>query len=70
MLSRAAVRTGTTLTGRRAFHATRARLSSPYHYPEGPRSNIPFNPKGKYFAFKYWGFLGAGFCAPFAIAGT
>jgi len=70
MLSRAVFRTSTSLTGRRGFHATRARLSSPYHYPDGPRSNIPFNPRGKFFAFQYWAFLGAGFGAPFAIAST
>jgi len=64
------MRTTTALVTRRGFHATRAQLSSPYHYPEGPRSNIPFNPKTKYFFFRYWGFMLAGFGAPFAIAGT
>ncbi|EEA27873.1 Cytochrome c oxidase assembly protein cox15 [Talaromyces marneffei ATCC 18224] len=53
---------------RRAFTTTRAQLASPYHYAEGPRSNIPFNPKTKYFFFRYWGFMIAGFGAPFAIA--
>uniref|UniRef100_A0A093VUI8 Cytochrome c oxidase subunit 8, mitochondrial n=1 Tax=Talaromyces marneffei PM1 TaxID=1077442 RepID=A0A093VUI8_TALMA len=54
---------------RRAFTTTRAQLASPYHYAEGPRSNIPFNPKTKYFFFRYWGFMIAGFGAPFAISG-
>lgn len=53
----AAARLPTTL-GRRGFHSTRAQLSSPYHYPEGPRSNIPFNPLTRFFAFRYWAFMG------------
>lgn len=53
---------------RRAFHTTRARLSSPYHYPEGPRSNIPFDPQKRGFAIKYWSFVAVGFGAPFGIA--
>lgn len=72
MLSRAAVRaaprTTTALVARRGFHATRARLSSPYHYPEGPYSNLPFNPKSKYFALRFWGICLLGFGAPFGIA--
>ena len=43
---------------RRGFHSTRAQLSSPYHYPEGPRSNIPFNPRTRFFWLRYWGFCG------------
>jgi len=43
---------------RRGFHSTRAQLSSPYHYPEGPRSNLPFNTKTRFFALRYWGFMG------------
>lgn len=43
---------------RRGFQSTPKQLSSPYHYPEGPRSNIPFNPLTKYFAYRYWGFMG------------
>lgn len=70
MFSRAATRTTTSLVTRRGFHATRARLSSPYHYPEGPYTNIPFNPRSKYFAFGYWGFMATGFFAPFGIAGA
>src|ERR1700761_4972677 len=60
MLSQSAVRASTTtaLVARRGFHATRARLASPYHYPEGPRSNLPFNPLTKFFAIRYWGFMG------------
>ena len=69
MFSRAATRTTTTLVSRRGFHATRARLSSPYHYPEGPYSNLPFNPRKKGFAFGYWTFIATGFFAPFGIAG-
>lgn len=67
--ARAAQRTTTSLVSRRAFHATRARLSSPYHYPEGPYTNIPFNPKTKFFFVRYWLFMATGFFAPFGIAG-
>ena len=70
MLSRAATRTTTSLVSRRGFHATRARMSSPYHYPEGPYTNIPFNPKSKWFGLGYWSFMATGFFAPFGIAGT
>lgn len=60
MLSRAAVRASSTtsMVARRGFHSTRAQMSSPYHYPEGPLSNIPFNPRTKFFAVRYWGFMG------------
>ncbi|KAI5456536.1 cytochrome-c oxidase chain VIIc-like protein [Mariannaea sp. PMI_226] len=68
MLSRAAARTTTSLVARRGFHATRARLSSPYHYPEGPYSNIPFNPRKKTFGLLFWTFMGTGFFAPFGIS--
>lgn len=70
MLSRAATRTSTSLVTRRAFHATRPRMSSPYHYAEGPYTNIPFNPHKRGFGLLFWGFLGTGFFAPFGIAGT
>ena len=40
---------------RRGFSTTRVQMSSPYHYAEGPRSNIPFNPLTKYFFFRFWG---------------
>ncbi|KAH6657647.1 hypothetical protein BKA67DRAFT_555874 [Truncatella angustata] len=58
------------LMGRRMFHATRARLSSPYHYPEGPYSNLPFNTKTRFFAVRYWLYCITGFFAPFGIAGA
>ena len=70
MLSAAAARTTTTLVARRGFHATRARMSSPYHYPEGPYSNIPFNPRKKGFGLKMFAFVATGFFAPFGIAGA
>ncbi|TRX94569.1 hypothetical protein FHL15_004521 [Xylaria flabelliformis] len=59
----------TSMVSRRAFHATRARLSSPYHYPEGPYSNLPFNTKTRFFAVRYWLYCITGFFAPFGIAG-
>jgi cytochrome c oxidase subunit 7c len=71
MLSRAATRATpqiTSLVARRGFHATRAQLSSPYHYPEGAYSNLPFNPLSKWFAVKYWSFCAVGFSLPFGIA--
>lgn len=60
MLARATFRAASapTLVARRGFQSTRAQMSSPYHYPEGPRSNLPFDPLKKGFAFKYWGFMG------------
>ena len=42
--------------GRRAFSTTRAMRSG--HYPEGPGTNIPFNPKTRFFFARYWGFMG------------
>ena len=59
MLSRAAIRaqSASTLIARRGFHSSRAQLGSPYHYPEGPRSNIPFNPLTRFFAVRYWLFM-------------
>ncbi|RDA94603.1 hypothetical protein CP533_2463 [Ophiocordyceps camponoti-saundersi (nom. inval.)] len=68
MLSRAATRTTTQLVSRRAFHATRPRMMSPYHYPEGPYSNLPFNPRSKWFPICYWSAAAAAFFAPFGIA--
>ncbi|KAK0654718.1 putative membrane protein [Lasiodiplodia hormozganensis] len=67
MLSRPTLRVASQVQ-KRAFSATRARLSSPYHYPEGPRSNIPFNPLTKFFAVRYWSFMAVGFFAPVGIA--
>lgn len=68
MLSRAAVRATTQVAGRRTFHATRIQRSSPYHYPEGPYTNIPFDPKKKTFPILFWGYCALGFGAPFMIA--
>ncbi|ERS95844.1 cytochrome c oxidase subunit 7c [Sporothrix schenckii 1099-18] len=68
MLSRAAIRTSQAVAGRRAFHSTPLRFSSPYHYPEGPYSNIPFNPKSKFFGIGYWTSMTFFFFAPFGIA--
>ncbi|KAK3314633.1 hypothetical protein B0H66DRAFT_605581 [Apodospora peruviana] len=68
MLSRAAIRQANGLVQRRGFQTTRAQLSSPYHYPEGPRSNLPFNTKTRFFALRYWLFMAVGFGAPFGIA--
>ena len=60
MLSRTAIRASkaSSMIASRGFRTSAARLSSPYHYPEGPRSNIPFNPLTKYFALRYWGTMG------------
>lgn len=58
MLARPALRSANNIA-RRGFHTTRPQLGSPYHYPEGPRSNIPFNPLTRFFAVRYWGFMGA-----------
>ncbi|KAF3070369.1 hypothetical protein GL218_00834 [Daldinia childiae] len=41
---------------------------SPYHYSEGPRSNLPFNTKTRFFALRYWGYMFTGFFAPVGIA--
>ncbi|KAF2840595.1 hypothetical protein M501DRAFT_1001580 [Patellaria atrata CBS 101060] len=70
MLSRPVLKVSanTTLIARRGFQTSRVQMSSPYHYPEGPYSNIPFNPKTRFFALRYWGFMATGFLAPFGIA--
>ncbi|CAO2658567.1 Nn.00g062900.m01.CDS01 [Neocucurbitaria sp. VM-36] len=70
MLARATFRAASapSLVARRGFQSTRAQLASPYHYPEGPRSNLPFDPLKKGFAFKYWGFMATGFSLPFLLA--
>lgn len=70
MLSRAATRATTSLVTKRGFHASRAQFSSPYHYPEGAYSNIPFNPRSKWFGPAYWTFMATGFFTPFGIAGA
>lgn len=68
MLSRVAFRATATpaFVARRGFQTTRAQLSSPYHYPEGPRSNLPFDPLKKGFAFKFWGYVRKLGAAPMA----
>lgn len=60
MLSRTALRRTQlpALIARRGFHSTRARLSGGYHYPEGPLSSLPFNPRKKYFGIYYWSTMG------------
>lgn len=61
MLSRSAMRMPTAanqIVARRGFSSTRMQLASPYHYPEGPRSNLPFNPMTRFFAIRYWSFMG------------
>ncbi|KAK3684034.1 hypothetical protein B0T22DRAFT_268881 [Podospora appendiculata] len=74
MLSRTGLRaaqsmpTPFTMVARRGFQTTRAQLSSPYHYAEGPRSNLPFNTKTKFFWLRYLSFCVIGFGAPFGIA--
>ncbi|KAF2278095.1 putative cytochrome c subunit [Westerdykella ornata] len=79
MLSRSAFRAAAnpTAVARRGFQSTRvsrgghgptAAGASPYHYPEGPRSNLPFDPLKKGFAFKFWGYAATGFFLPFGIA--
>ncbi|TQN73565.1 hypothetical protein CSHISOI_01899 [Colletotrichum shisoi] len=71
MLARAAARAvpqTRAVVARRGFQTTRAQMSSPYHYPEGPYSNLPFNPKSKWFAPGFWTYATVGFFAPFGIA--
>ena len=58
MLSRTAMRLPAATVARRGFHTTRPQFSSPHHYPEGPRNNIPFNPLTRFFFLRYWGFMG------------
>jgi cytochrome c oxidase subunit 7c len=54
----ARAKTATSQLSRRSFHSTRSQLASPFHYPEGPRSNLPFNTQTRFFAFRYWTFMG------------
>jgi cytochrome c oxidase subunit 7c len=42
---------------RRAFSTTRTQQAG-FHYPEGPRSNLPFNPLTRFFVVRYWTFCG------------
>ncbi|KAJ6012717.1 hypothetical protein N7499_012679 [Penicillium canescens] len=58
----------TSFAARRGFSTTRTQFGSPYHYAEGPRTNIPFNPMTKRFFWRYWAFMVTGFGSPFAIA--
>lgn len=60
MLSRSALRASSMAgpVARRGFHSTRVQMSSPYHYPEGPLSNIPFNPRTRFFWLRYTLFCG------------
>jgi cytochrome c oxidase subunit 7c len=50
-------RMATSFAARRGFSTTRTQLGSPYHYAEGPRTNIPFNPLTKRFFWRYWAFM-------------
>ncbi|KAF2710610.1 hypothetical protein K504DRAFT_431352 [Pleomassaria siparia CBS 279.74] len=70
MISRVAFRAtaNPAFVARRGFQSTRPQLSSPYHYPEGPRSNLPFDPLKKSFVFKFWGYAATGFGLPFGLA--
>ncbi|KAK6339083.1 hypothetical protein TWF696_009871 [Orbilia brochopaga] len=53
---------------RRNFSKSAVRMDSPYHYPTGPRSNIPFNPLTRFFYVRYIAFCAVGFSLPFGIA--
>ena len=66
----ASQRVMTALVARRGFHATRARLSSPYHYPEGPYTNLPFNPKTRFFGLRFFLYCFTGFSLPIWISST
>ncbi|EEH08806.1 cytochrome c oxidase subunit VIII [Histoplasma capsulatum var. duboisii H88] len=69
MLAQSATRARmATSVARRGFHTTQPQMSSPFHYPEGPRTNLPFNPLTKRFAWRYWAFMATGFGLPFGIA--
>ena len=56
-IRRAAFQAATKQVARRNMHASPARMGG-YHYPEGPRSNLPFNPLTKFFALRYIAFCG------------
>lgn len=58
MYASAAARARLATVARRGFSTSRAQLGSPYHYAEGPRTNIPFNPLTKHFFWRYWAFMG------------
>jgi cytochrome c oxidase subunit 7c len=58
MYASSAARARLATVARRGFSTSRAQLGSPYHYAEGPRTNIPFNPLTKHFFWRYWAFMG------------
>ncbi|KAF2742449.1 cytochrome c subunit [Sporormia fimetaria CBS 119925] len=79
MLARATFRAASNpaSVARRGFQSTRvargghgpmAGGQSPYHYPEGPRSNLPFDPLLPSFKYKFWAFAATGFGLPFGLA--
>ncbi|KAK6535138.1 hypothetical protein TWF694_001617 [Orbilia ellipsospora] len=53
---------------RHNFSTSAPRMSSPYHYPTGPRSNLPFNPLSRFFYVRYVAYCAVGFSLPFGIA--
>jgi cytochrome c oxidase subunit 7c len=50
-----ALRQAPSMVLRRSFSASSVRAGG-YHYPEGPRSNLPFNPLTRFFALRYIAF--------------
>lgn len=61
-------RLATRAVARRGFHTSRAQLKSPYHYPEGPLTTLPFNARSKWFPLCFWTFATVGFSTPFVIS--
>ncbi|KAF3907230.1 hypothetical protein ABW20_dc0102961 [Dactylellina cionopaga] len=59
---------GLSATTRHTFSTSAPRMSSPYHYPTGPRSNLPFNPLSRFFYLRYVAYCAVGFSLPFGIA--
>ncbi|KAK6517271.1 hypothetical protein TWF281_003931 [Arthrobotrys megalospora] len=59
---------GLRTVARQNFSTSAPRMSSPYHYPTGPRSNLPFDPLNKFFSVKFIAFCSIGFALPFGIA--
>ena len=47
----------TSFAARRGFPPLAPSSVAPYHYAEGPRTNIPFNPMTKHFFWRYWAFM-------------
>ncbi|KAF2665335.1 cytochrome-c oxidase chain VIIc-like protein [Microthyrium microscopicum] len=73
MVPRPALRPFTQLLARRGFQTTRTRSAGHqthvdqfFHYPEGPRSNLPFNPLTRFFYIRYYAFWITAFSIPFA----